>query len=160
MNKLRYTDKKENQIFLIYKEIQSGAVAKSYMTNGLLIYGEIFAHFFKFPHILGSPSSIFFFISVVYRFYKWKWLSFEVTVKILSNLQNKWGQVSSSLNLHVFELEKAVSWEEKRCSLLHVSWQTEGKLTVAGSYLLHARHIMVKSSCKFLSSHDSVAMSI
>jgi hypothetical protein len=40
-----YTDKKENQIFLIYKEIQNGAVAKSYMTNGLLIYGEIFAHF-------------------------------------------------------------------------------------------------------------------
>jgi hypothetical protein len=36
-----YTDKKENKIFLIYKEIQSGAVAKSYMTNGLLIYGEI-----------------------------------------------------------------------------------------------------------------------
>jgi hypothetical protein len=32
------TDKKENQTFLIYKEIQSGAVAKSYMTNGLLIY--------------------------------------------------------------------------------------------------------------------------
>jgi hypothetical protein len=25
-----YTDKKENQIFLIYEEIQSGAVAKSY----------------------------------------------------------------------------------------------------------------------------------
>jgi hypothetical protein len=42
-----YTDKKENQIFLIlvYKEIQNGSVAKSYMTNGLLIYGEIFAHF-------------------------------------------------------------------------------------------------------------------
>jgi hypothetical protein len=39
------TDKKENQIFLIYKKIQNGAVAKSYMTNGLLIYGEIFAHF-------------------------------------------------------------------------------------------------------------------
>jgi hypothetical protein len=32
-----YTDKKENKIFLIYKEIQKGAVAKSYMTNGLLI---------------------------------------------------------------------------------------------------------------------------
>ncbi len=46
-NKHRYTDKKENQIFLIYQEIQNGAVAKSYthMTNGLLIYGEIFAHF-------------------------------------------------------------------------------------------------------------------
>jgi hypothetical protein len=36
-----YTDKKENQIFLIYKEIQSGGVAQSYMTNGLLIYREI-----------------------------------------------------------------------------------------------------------------------
>ncbi len=35
------TDKKENQIFLIYKEIQSGAVAKSYMTNSLLIYEEM-----------------------------------------------------------------------------------------------------------------------
>jgi hypothetical protein len=32
-------DKKENQIFLIYKEIQVGAVAKSYMTNDLLRYG-------------------------------------------------------------------------------------------------------------------------
>jgi hypothetical protein len=42
---VQYTDKKENQIFLIYREIQSGAVAKSYMTNGLLIYGEIFSHF-------------------------------------------------------------------------------------------------------------------
>jgi hypothetical protein len=33
-----YTPKKENQIFLLYKEIQKGAVAKSYLTNGLLIY--------------------------------------------------------------------------------------------------------------------------
>jgi hypothetical protein len=40
-----YTDKKENKIFLIYKEIQNGAVAKSYMANGLLINGDIFAHF-------------------------------------------------------------------------------------------------------------------
>jgi hypothetical protein len=30
--------KKENKIFLIYKEIQSGAVAKSYMRKGFLIY--------------------------------------------------------------------------------------------------------------------------
>jgi hypothetical protein len=43
---VHHTDKKENQIFLIYKEIQKGAVANSYMTNGLLIYGEIFALFF------------------------------------------------------------------------------------------------------------------
>ncbi len=40
-----HTDKKEKKIFLIYKEIQNGAVAKSYMTNGFLIYGEIFSHF-------------------------------------------------------------------------------------------------------------------
>ncbi len=40
-----YTDKKETNFFLIYKEIQNGTVAKSYMTNGLLIYGAIFAHF-------------------------------------------------------------------------------------------------------------------
>ncbi len=39
-----YTDKKENQIFLTYKEIQNGAVAKSYMNNGLLIMEKIFAH--------------------------------------------------------------------------------------------------------------------
>jgi hypothetical protein len=39
-----HTDKKENQIFLIYKEIQNGAVAKSYISNSLLIYGEMFAH--------------------------------------------------------------------------------------------------------------------
>jgi hypothetical protein len=44
----RHTDKKENQIFLIYKEIQNGAVAKSYMTKGLLIYEEIFAHFLTY----------------------------------------------------------------------------------------------------------------
>jgi hypothetical protein len=36
-----YTDKIENQIFLIYKEIQSGAVAKSYVRKGFLIYEEI-----------------------------------------------------------------------------------------------------------------------
>ncbi len=29
----------------MYKEIQKGAVAKSYMTEGLLIYDYIFAHF-------------------------------------------------------------------------------------------------------------------
>ncbi len=34
-----HTDKKENQIFLIYKEIQNVAYAKSYMTNSLLMYG-------------------------------------------------------------------------------------------------------------------------
>jgi ribosomal protein S17 len=40
-----YTDKKENQIFLIYQEIQSGAVAKSYMRKGFLIYEEMRKYF-------------------------------------------------------------------------------------------------------------------
>jgi hypothetical protein len=42
---INYTDKKENQIFLIYKEIQSGAVAKSYMRKGFLIYEEMRQYF-------------------------------------------------------------------------------------------------------------------
>jgi hypothetical protein len=43
-----YTAKKENQIFLIFKETQNGAVAKSYMTNGLLsphIWGNIYIQY-------------------------------------------------------------------------------------------------------------------
>jgi hypothetical protein len=36
-----HTDKKENKIFLINKEIQSGAVAKSYMKKGFLIHEEM-----------------------------------------------------------------------------------------------------------------------
>jgi hypothetical protein len=35
------TGKKENKIFLIYKEIQMGSVAKSYMRKGFLIYEKI-----------------------------------------------------------------------------------------------------------------------
>jgi hypothetical protein len=40
-NLLLHTDKKENHIFLIYKEIQEGAFAKSYMRKGFLIYEEM-----------------------------------------------------------------------------------------------------------------------
>ncbi len=36
-----YTDKKEKKIFLIYKEIQMGAVAKSYMRKVFLIHEEM-----------------------------------------------------------------------------------------------------------------------
>ncbi len=68
-----YTDKKENQIFLIYKEIQSEAVAKSYMRKGFLIYEEMRKYFCiyeealqllhsEFPYIWGKFD---FFISVV-----------------------------------------------------------------------------------------------
>ncbi len=55
-----YTDKKNKKNFLIYKEIQNGAVAKSYMTNCLLIYGEIFAHHSEFPYIWEKFSFLFY----------------------------------------------------------------------------------------------------
>jgi hypothetical protein len=74
-----YTDKKENKIFLIY-EIQSGAVAKSNMRKGFLIYEEMRKYFPIYEEavshiwlcncsILNFPiyeeNLIFFFISVV-----------------------------------------------------------------------------------------------
>jgi hypothetical protein len=40
----QYTDKKENQIFLIYKEIRCGAIAKSHMKKAFLIYEEAVSH--------------------------------------------------------------------------------------------------------------------
>jgi hypothetical protein len=40
-----HTDKKENQIFLIFREVQSGAVAKSYTRKGFLIYEEMGKYF-------------------------------------------------------------------------------------------------------------------
>jgi hypothetical protein len=40
-----YTDKKENKVFLIYKEIQMGSGAKSYLRKGFLIY-EVMHKFF------------------------------------------------------------------------------------------------------------------
>jgi hypothetical protein len=35
------TDKKENEVFLIYEKFQMGSVAKSYMRKGFLIYDEM-----------------------------------------------------------------------------------------------------------------------
>jgi hypothetical protein len=58
LSNITYTDKKENKIFLIYKEIQSGAVAKSYMRKGFLIYEEMRI----------EENLIFFFISVQTKF--------------------------------------------------------------------------------------------
>ena len=46
-----HTDKKENKIFLKYKEIQKGAVAKSYMTTGndlLRYYRTKYLHNFSY----------------------------------------------------------------------------------------------------------------
>ncbi len=41
----QYTDENENEIFLIYKEIEMGSVAKSYMRKGFLIYEEMHKDF-------------------------------------------------------------------------------------------------------------------
>jgi hypothetical protein len=48
---LPLTDKKENKIFLIYKEIQSGTVAKSYMRQGFLIFEEM-RKYFRMPLVI------------------------------------------------------------------------------------------------------------
>jgi hypothetical protein len=45
MKTCRYTGKNENQTFLISKEIHNGAVAKSYMRKGFLIYEEMYKYF-------------------------------------------------------------------------------------------------------------------
>ncbi len=83
-NKIKFSSyaliKKENQIFLIYRESQSGAVAKSYMRKGFLIYEEMRKYFhineeavsyiclrncstMNFPKY--EENSIFFFISAI-----------------------------------------------------------------------------------------------
>jgi hypothetical protein len=56
-----HTDKKENQIFLIYEEIQSGTVAKSYKRKGFLIYEEMPVYGEAVNHILKEENLIFFF---------------------------------------------------------------------------------------------------
>jgi hypothetical protein len=52
-----HRDKKENKIFLVYKEIQMRSVAKSYMRKGFLIYEEMR----KYLTILKRPSIIYYF---------------------------------------------------------------------------------------------------
>jgi hypothetical protein len=67
-----YTDKKESQIFLIYKEIQSGAVAKSYMRKGFLIYEEMR----KISHIWGDFATAPFWISLYNVYMRKIWFSY------------------------------------------------------------------------------------
>jgi hypothetical protein len=50
-----YTDKKENRIFLIYKEIQMGLGAKSFMRKGFLIYEEISKYFTIYEEAVLHP---------------------------------------------------------------------------------------------------------
>ncbi len=49
-----YTDKKENRIFLTYKEIQSGPVAKSYMRKGGFLRYEEMRKYFPIYEEAGS----------------------------------------------------------------------------------------------------------
>jgi hypothetical protein len=56
---VQYTDEKDNQIFLIYQEIQSGAVAKSYMRKGFLIYEEMRKYLRRHLQLLHSEFLIY-----------------------------------------------------------------------------------------------------
>jgi hypothetical protein len=51
-NKFICSDKKENRIFLIYKEILTGSVAKSYMRTDFLIYEEMFKYLMRRPLVI------------------------------------------------------------------------------------------------------------
>jgi hypothetical protein len=77
--KKAYTDKKENQIFLIYKEIQSGAVAKSYMRKCAIISPYmrrplVIYDFATAPlnFLIYKKNLIIFFISVIMTAYNWQ----------------------------------------------------------------------------------------
>jgi hypothetical protein len=54
VNICSHTDKKENQFFPIYKEIQSEAIANSYMRKGFQIYEEMLIYFpiYKEPLVI------------------------------------------------------------------------------------------------------------
>ncbi len=52
---VQYNDKKENKIFLIYREIQSGAVAKSYIRKGFLLYEEMRKYFPIYEEAVTAP---------------------------------------------------------------------------------------------------------
>ncbi len=49
---VQYTDKKEKKIFLIYKEILNGAVAKSYMRKGFLTYEQMRKYLFIYDKVV------------------------------------------------------------------------------------------------------------
>jgi hypothetical protein len=55
---LRYTDEKEKEIFLIYKEIQMGSVAQSYMRKGFLIYEEMRKYLTIYEEAVGHNMTL------------------------------------------------------------------------------------------------------
>ncbi len=76
---LLYTDKKDNKIFLIYKKLPSGAVAKSYMRKSFVIYEEKRKYFPIYEeavrHIWLCNCSILNFLiyeeNFIFLFYQW-----------------------------------------------------------------------------------------
>ncbi len=60
----KYTDKKENEIFHFYKEIQMGAVSKSYMRKGFLIYEEMRKYLVIYEEVVATAP---FWISLYMR---------------------------------------------------------------------------------------------
>ncbi len=86
------TDKKEKKIFLTYKKIQLGAVAKSYMRKGFLIYEEMRKYLVKYEEavshiwlyncslrnfVIYEENFLFFFITVETSFLRKKTVSLE-----------------------------------------------------------------------------------
>jgi hypothetical protein len=49
---VQYTDKKEKKIFLIYKEILNGTVAKSYMRKGFLTFEQMRKYLFIYDKVV------------------------------------------------------------------------------------------------------------
>jgi hypothetical protein len=79
-----HTDKKENQIFLIYMEIQSGAVAKSYMTYTASSYLRISSYIRK-PFLIHdfatAPICISLYMrKILFSFYQCSYLSVSLLV--------------------------------------------------------------------------------
>jgi hypothetical protein len=61
MHILLYTDKKENQIFLIYEKIQNGAVAKSCMTSVMASSYMYMGKYLRISSYSSKPFLIYYF---------------------------------------------------------------------------------------------------
>ncbi len=94
----QHTDSKENQIFLIYKEIQSGAVAKSYMRKSFLIYEEMRKYFPIYEeavrHVWLCNCSILNFP----KYEEFHFLFYQCIVRYFATLQMK-GRWESNINV-------------------------------------------------------------
>ncbi len=88
-----YTDKKENQIFLIYKEIQSGAVAKLYMRKGFLICEEMHKYFTIYER---RPLAIYVFATArfwISLYMRKIWFAFYYFRSLAARADKLWGAI-------------------------------------------------------------------